>query len=58
VPLFALANAGVPLGGAKPLDLLISPVSLGIIAGLMLSKQLGITLAAFLTVKLGLKPQA
>ena len=54
VPLFALANAGVPLGGANPLDMLISPVGLGIITGLLIGKQLGITLATFLTVKLGL----
>ncbi len=43
-----------PLGGANPLDLLISPVSLGIVAGLLIGKQLGVTLASFLTVKLGL----
>ena len=54
VPLFALANAGVPLGGTNPFDLLLSPVSLGIIAGLLIGKQLGITLFTLLTVKLDL----
>jgi NhaA family Na+:H+ antiporter len=51
MPLFALANAGVPLsGGAQALG---NPVGLGIIVGLVLGKPLGITLFAWLAIKLG-----
>ncbi|MDP8953113.1 MAG: Na+/H+ antiporter NhaA, partial [Actinomycetota bacterium] len=53
IPLFALANAGVPLGGGIA-EALTSPVSLGIIAGLVLGKQIGVTLFAWLAVKIGL----
>jgi NhaA family Na+:H+ antiporter len=53
MPLFALANAGVVLGGDFAAALL-NPVSLGIVAGLVFGKQLGITLFAWLAVKMGL----
>ena len=53
MPIFALANAGVPLGGGIA-DALTSPVSLGIVAGLVIGKQLGITLFAWLAVKGGI----
>jgi Na+:H+ antiporter, NhaA family len=52
MPVFALANAGVQLGGGIA-DALTSPVSLGIVAGLVVGKQLGITLFAWLAVKSG-----
>ena len=52
MPLFALANAGVQLGGGIA-DALTSPVALGIVAGLVVGKQLGITLFAWLAVKSG-----
>src|SRR5215212_1711246 len=52
MPVFALANAGVPLGGGLG-EALTSPVSLGIVAGLVLGKQLGVTLFAWLTVRSG-----
>lgn len=52
MPLFALANAGVPLGGDLSATL-IDPVSLGVIAGLVIGKQLGVTLFAWLAVKSG-----
>jgi len=51
MPIFALANAGVRLGGDSDL---FHPVSLGIIAGLLLGKQLGITLGVWLVVRTGL----
>jgi NhaA family Na+:H+ antiporter len=51
MPLFALANAGVLIGGGSNLS---HPVSLGIIAGLVLGKQLGITLFTWLNVRMGL----
>ena len=52
VPLFALANAGVRL------DIDVSatvrePIALGVMIGLILGKQLGITLAAAVVVRLG-----
>jgi NhaA family Na+:H+ antiporter len=53
LPLFALANAGVVLGENVAATLL-NPVSLGIIAGLILGKQLGISLFAWLAVKSGI----
>ncbi len=52
MPIFALANAGVPLGGGIT-NALTSPVALGIVAGLVLGKQLGITLFAWLAVRSG-----
>lgn len=52
MPLFALANAGVALGGAG--DAMRSPVTLGIIAGLVFGKPLGITLFAWLAARLGI----
>ena len=53
MPLFALANAGVVLGGDFATALL-NPVSLGIVAGLVLGKQIGVTLFAWLAVKSGI----
>ncbi len=53
MPLFALANAGVPLGGDF-VEALTDPVALGIVAGLVLGKQLGVTLFAWLAVRTGL----
>jgi NhaA family Na+:H+ antiporter len=53
MPLFALANAGVQLGGGIA-DALTSPVTLGIVAGLVVGKQLGVTLFAWLVVRSGL----
>ena len=52
VPVFALANAGVPLGD-HVVDALSSPLSLGVIAGLVVGKQVGITVATVLLVASG-----
>ena len=49
VPLFALANAGVPLGGASGSHS-VSIMS-GVALGLVLGKPVGITLAAWLAVR-------
>jgi Na+:H+ antiporter, NhaA family len=46
MPIFALANAGVVLAGAG-LDSLLHPISLGIAAGLVLGKPIGIVLASY-----------
>jgi NhaA family Na+:H+ antiporter len=51
LPIFALANAGVALGGAG--RALASPIALGVVLGLMVGKPLGITLASVLAVRTG-----
>ncbi len=53
LPLFALANAGIALH-ANPLELLGSPIVLGIAAGLFFGKQAGVLGAAYLAVRLRL----
>ncbi|GLS82502.1 Na+/H+ antiporter NhaA [Paraferrimonas haliotis] len=52
LPLFAFANAGVNLGNMS-LDALLAPVPMGIAAGLVLGKPVGIMLFSWLSVKLG-----
>jgi NhaA family Na+:H+ antiporter len=54
IPLFALANAGVTLAGLDILAALFSPVSLGIIVGLFIGKQIGIFAFSFIAVKMKL----
>jgi NhaA family Na+:H+ antiporter len=54
LPIFALANAGVALGGGALGDALTSAVGLGIAVGLVVGKPLGILLACFIAVRLGL----
>ncbi len=51
MPVFAFANAGVTIAGSIG-EILLTPVSLGIAAGLILGKQIGITLFSWVTVKL------
>jgi Na+:H+ antiporter, NhaA family len=52
MPVFAFANAGLPLGGLS-LASLAAPVPLGIMAGLFIGKQIGIVLGAGLLIVLG-----
>ncbi|QIK67349.1 Na+/H+ antiporter NhaA [Nocardioides sp. HDW12B] len=54
VPLFALANAGVDLRGGVLGDALTSPVTWGVVAGLVLGKPVGITIAVLAGARLGL----
>lgn len=54
LPLFALANAGVRLVGADLGAMLTSPVSLGIVLGLVIGKPLGIVALSWLALKLRL----
>jgi len=53
VPLFALANAGVAIRGELG-AMVVEPVFLGILLGLVIGKQVGISLAAYAVVRLGL----
>jgi Na+:H+ antiporter, NhaA family len=53
MPVFALANAGVVLGGGIAQHLR-EPITLGVALGLLLGKPFGIGLASWLAVKVGL----
>lgn len=53
LPVFALANAGVTLEGDLTHQLM-SPLALGVVLGLLIGKQVGITLATWLAVKVRL----
>jgi NhaA family Na+:H+ antiporter len=53
IPIFAFANAGVVLKGMS-MEALMAPLSLGIMMGLLVGKQIGVFGVAFLVVKLGL----
>jgi Na+:H+ antiporter, NhaA family len=53
VPLFALANAGVPLSRASLAAAVGSPVTAGVVLGLVVGKLVGISSAAWLAVRLG-----
>lgn len=59
MPLFALANTNIKFE-SEMLQGLVNPLGLGIMAGLFLGKPIGITLAAWIAVKLkiGKKPRA
>lgn len=52
LPVFALANAGVALDGLG--DAVTSPVGLGVGVGLVVGKPLGIALACFVAIRLGI----
>ncbi len=54
LPVFALANAGVALGGGVLGDAVGSAVGIGITLGLVVGKPVGILVAAFVAVRLGL----
>jgi NhaA family Na+:H+ antiporter len=53
MPLFALANAGVSLTGELG-KLVLQPITLGVVLGLVFGKPIGVTLASWLTVRMGL----
>ena len=53
IPIFALANAGIPIDFAGFGDYLGHPVALGVILGLLVGKPLGIAAFSWVTVKLG-----
>jgi len=54
VPLFALANAGIPLGGDTVGDALTSSVAGGIVVGLVVGKFVGVTGFTWLATRLGI----
>jgi len=54
VPLFAFANAGVDLRGGALVEALRSPVTWGVVLGLVVGKTVGITGGTFLATRLGL----
>jgi Na+:H+ antiporter, NhaA family len=54
LPLFALANAGVDLRGMSVPGTLSDPISLAVILGLVVGKMAGITVAAWIGIRLGL----
>jgi NhaA family Na+:H+ antiporter len=54
LPVFALANAGVDLGGGVFGDAATNAVGLGIAAGLVIGKPVGILLACVIAVRTGL----
>lgn len=53
MPLFALANAGIAMGGFHP-GAVLQPAFLGIALGLVLGKPLGITLLSWVAVRMHL----
>ncbi|WP_458132149.1 Na+/H+ antiporter NhaA [Pseudomonas sp. R3-41] len=53
MPIFGFANAGVSLAGVS-LSNLLDPVPLGVAAGLLLGKQIGVFTFALVAIKLGL----
>lgn len=54
LPVFALANAGVDLGGGVLGQSLNSVVALGVALGLVVGKPVGVLLGAFIAVKVGI----
>lgn len=54
VPIFALANAGVPLTANALSDAVTDPVTAGVALGLVLGKPIGITLAVVVATRLGI----
>jgi NhaA family Na+:H+ antiporter len=54
VPLFALANAGVAISASGLADAAQSPVTIGVVSGLVVGKLVGVSAAILLAVRLGL----
>jgi Na+:H+ antiporter, NhaA family len=53
LPLFALANSGVPLAGVT-LDSLMAPIPLGVALGLFVGKQAGVFIVSWFAVRIGM----
>jgi len=52
LPIFAFLNAGIPINDGA-VEMLYSPVSMGVVGGLFFGKQLGVFSATWAAVKLG-----
>lgn len=53
IPIFAFANAGIPLAGIT-FETFMHPVTLGVMLGLFLGKQAGVMLATYTACRIGL----
>lgn len=53
IPVFALANAGIPIAFQELGNVFAQPVALGIVLGLVLGKLIGIAGLSILAIKLG-----
>jgi NhaA family Na+:H+ antiporter len=54
IPIFSLANAGIPIDWSSLGSIVMHPVSLGIVAGLVGGKLIGVAGFTWLAVRLGL----
>ncbi len=54
IPIFALANAGIPINMGALVETIQHPVTYGVIAGLLVGKLIGISLFSWLVIKSGL----
>ena len=54
LPLFALASAGIPLGGDAIRHALTDPIAIAVVCGLVVGKPVGVMAATWLAVALGL----
>jgi NhaA family Na+:H+ antiporter len=54
IPVFALANAGVELGGGVLSDAVTSKITLGVVVGLVIGKTVGVSAAVALAIRLRL----
>jgi NhaA family Na+:H+ antiporter len=53
IPIFALANAGIDLGAIEWMQALASTVTVGVFAGLVAGKFIGVSLFSWIAVRLG-----
>ena len=53
IPIFALANAGIPIEFAEFGQAISSPITLGVLCGLLLGKPLGVVGFTWITLKMG-----
>ena len=56
IPVFALANAGVEVSGESLNQALASPITIGIVFGLVVGKTVGVSSFTWLAVRLGVCP--
>jgi len=54
IPIFSLANAGIPIDTSTIEATLVHPVTMGIVAGLVIGKLVGIAGFAWIAVKMGI----